>query len=102
MRLLQSVVDNIRLGEQAKLIRDLDNSVVGLRGRMASIDAEIERLALVQLAPAFGEGHPVALARKVALSGQRFGCSRTVPAASPPNSLRRTTTLQPCALHAST
>ena len=73
VRLLQSVVDSIRPGEQAKLIRDLENSVVGLRGRMASIDAEIERLALVQLAPAFGEGHPVALARKVALSGQRFG-----------------------------
>ncbi|MFL6180592.1 MAG: AAA domain-containing protein [Actinomycetes bacterium] len=73
VRLLQSVVDSIRPGEQAKLIRDLENSVVGLRGRMASIDAEIERLALVHLAPAFGEGHPVALARKVALSGQRFG-----------------------------
>ncbi|AWN42605.1 AAA domain-containing protein [Methylobacterium durans] len=73
VRLLQSVVESIRPSEQARLIRDLEASVVGLRERLASIDAEIAQFALRQLSPAFGNERPAELARTISLSAQRHG-----------------------------
>ena len=51
VRLLQSVVESIKPSEQSRLIRDLEASVVGLRTRLEEVDKEIERFALLQLAP---------------------------------------------------
>lgn len=73
VRLLQSVVESIKPSEQARLIRDLEASVVGLRGRLEAVDAEIERFALRQLSPAFGDERPAELARRVAHSATRHG-----------------------------
>ncbi|TXM64396.1 AAA domain-containing protein [Methylobacterium sp. WL120] len=71
VRLLQSVVESIKPSEQSRLIRDLEASVVGLRGRLNEVDAEIERFALRQLSPAFGDERPAELARRVTLSAVR-------------------------------
>jgi hypothetical protein len=41
VRLLQSIIESIRPGEQLRLIRDLEASIIAMRKRIAEVDAEI-------------------------------------------------------------
>ena len=72
VRLLQSVVESIKPSAQTRLIRDLEASVVGLRARLDQVDQEIEHYAQLQLAPVINDERPAELARRVAMSADRF------------------------------
>lgn len=68
VRLLHSVIENIRPNDQARLIRDLEASVVGLRDRLWATDQEIEEFAHRQMAPGLGGKRPAELASFVVAS----------------------------------
>jgi hypothetical protein len=55
VRLLQSIVERIRPNEQLRLIANLEASIIGMRGKIREIDAEIEKLARAQLSIVPGE-----------------------------------------------
>lgn len=66
IRLLQSIVQTLRPGEQSRLIKDIERSIIGMRQRIAAIDAEIEGTARVQLSEVQGRGMlPAQLAKAV-------------------------------------
>ena len=73
VRLLQSIVEALKPSEQRRLIRDVEQSIVGMRRRLAEIDTEIEQVANAQLSavPQMGK-KPAELAKFVAQSRQRF------------------------------
>jgi very-short-patch-repair endonuclease len=74
IRLLQSIVQTLRPGEQSAVIKDVERSIIGMRGRVAAIDAEIERVARLQLSQVRGRGVlPAQLAKIVVAS--RASCS---------------------------
>ena len=74
VRLLQSVVEALRPSEQARLIEDIEQSVLQMRRSLASIDAEIEQIATAQLAQVPGTiSTPAELAKYVTKSRERFG-----------------------------
>jgi very-short-patch-repair endonuclease len=72
VRLLQSVVESIKPSEQSRLIRDLEASVVGLRTRLEEVDKEIERFALLQLAPTAAGERPAELAKRIVSSAEQY------------------------------
>jgi very-short-patch-repair endonuclease len=88
VRLLQSIVEAIRPSEQARVIKDVEASILRMRERLAALDAEIAGLAAAQLAevPGFSKS-PSELAKFVAGSRERFAwftdrpsnASRTAP-----------------------
>lgn len=55
VRLLQSIVESLRPNEQLRLIADLEASIIGMRGRIRDIDAEIGTLAARQLSAVPGQ-----------------------------------------------
>ena len=55
VRLLQSIVESASPNEQLRLIADLEASIIGMRGRIRDIDAEIGRLAGLQLSAVPGQ-----------------------------------------------
>jgi hypothetical protein len=55
VRLLQSIVESLRPNEQLRLIADLEASIIGMRGRIRDIDAEIGTLAGQQLSAVPGQ-----------------------------------------------
>jgi very-short-patch-repair endonuclease len=66
IRLLQSIVQTLRPGEQSRLIKDTERSIIGMRQRIAAIDAEIESTARAQLSEVQGRGVlPAQLAKAV-------------------------------------
>ena len=66
IRLLQSVVQSIRPGEQARAIGDIEQSIMRMRARLKDIDAEIERIARAQLSEVDGAGlRPAELAKRL-------------------------------------
>jgi very-short-patch-repair endonuclease/transcription elongation GreA/GreB family factor len=74
IRLLQSIVQTIRPGEQLRLIKDVERSIIEMRKRIASIDADIENAARTQLSKVEGRGVlPAQLAKAVVAS--RAACS---------------------------
>jgi very-short-patch-repair endonuclease len=73
VRLLQSIVESLRPSEQARLIEDIEQSIVTMRRRLAAIDAEIEKIAETQLSPVPGmQVKPAELAKSVARSREHF------------------------------
>jgi very-short-patch-repair endonuclease/transcription elongation GreA/GreB family factor len=74
IRLLQSIVQTLRPGEQIRLIKDVESSIIKMRRRIASIDADIENVARTQLSEVKGRGVlPAQLAKAVVAS--RASCS---------------------------
>jgi very-short-patch-repair endonuclease len=73
VRLLQSIVEAITPSEQARVIKDVEASVLGMRDRLAAVDREIASLAAAQLGevPGFDKA-PAELAELVAGSRERF------------------------------
>jgi hypothetical protein len=74
IRLLQSIVQTLRPGEQSRLIKDLERSIIGMRERVAAIDAEIESVARVQLSEVKGRGVLPAQLAKAAVAS-RASCN---------------------------
>ena len=73
VRLLQSIVQNLRPSEQARLIEDIERSIVQMRRHLASIDKELEKVAQTQLSLVPGmDAKPTELAKTVAQSRKRF------------------------------
>ncbi|PZA11562.1 DNA helicase [Rhodopseudomonas palustris] len=73
VRLLQSIIESIRPGEQLRLIRDLENSIIGMRRRIVEIDDEIGQLAEKQLSVVPGSDlRPAELAAAVVASGDKY------------------------------
>ncbi len=73
VRLLQSIVESLRPSEQARLIEDIEQSIVTMKKRLAAIDAEIEKIAETQLSPVPGmQVKPAELAKSVARSREHF------------------------------
>jgi very-short-patch-repair endonuclease len=73
VRLLQSIVESLRPSEQARLIEDIERSIVEMRQRLAAIDVDIEKVAQAQLSPVLGMTvKPADLAKSVAQSRKRF------------------------------
>ncbi len=69
IRLLQSIVQTLRPGEQVRLIEDIERSIIGMRQRIAAIDAEIEGAARAQLSEVKDRGVlPAQLAKAVVAS----------------------------------
>ena len=69
IRLLQSIVQSLRPGEQVRLIKDIERSIIGMRQRVAAIDAEVESAASTQLSEVKGRGVlPAQLAKAVVAS----------------------------------
>jgi hypothetical protein len=69
IRLLQSIVQTLQPGEQIRLIRDIEHSIIGMRQRVAAIDAEIESAATAQLSEVKCRGVvPAQLAKAVVAS----------------------------------
>jgi len=72
VRLLQSIVESLRPNEQLRLIADLEASIIGMRGRIRDIDAEIGKLAGLQLSAVPGQKiRPAELAAAVVAEGGR-------------------------------
>jgi very-short-patch-repair endonuclease/transcription elongation GreA/GreB family factor len=70
---LQSIVESLRPSEQARLIEDIERSIVEMRQRLVAIDIDIEKVAQAQLSPVPGmTAKPADLARYVAQSRERF------------------------------
>ncbi len=66
IRLLQSIVQNIRPGEQSRLIRDLETSIIRMRQRITAIDAKVSEIAHIQLREVRDRGvTPAELAKAV-------------------------------------
>lgn len=66
IRLLQSVVQSIRPGEQARAIGDIERAIMRMRDRLKTIDAEIECIARAQLSEVEGIGlRPAELAKRL-------------------------------------
>lgn len=73
VRLLQSIVEALRPSEQARLIEDIEQSILEMRQRLTAIDAEIEQIAAAQLSQVPGTAYkPADLAKYVAESRERF------------------------------
>ncbi len=73
IRLLQSIVEGLRPSEQARLIEDIEQSIVKMRQRLTAIDVDIEKIAEAQLSPVPGmKAKPADLAKSVAQSRERF------------------------------
>jgi very-short-patch-repair endonuclease/transcription elongation GreA/GreB family factor len=69
IRLLQSIVQTLRPGEQVRLIEDIERSIIGMRQRISAIDAEIESAARTQLSEVKDRGVlPAQLAKAVVAS----------------------------------
>jgi hypothetical protein len=45
VRLLQSIVQSLQPGEQARLIQDIERAILGMRERLAVIDSQIDEAA---------------------------------------------------------
>jgi very-short-patch-repair endonuclease/transcription elongation GreA/GreB family factor len=72
VRLLQSIVESLRPNEQLRLIADLEASIMGMQSRIRDIDAEIGRLAGLQLSAVPGQKiRPAELAAAVIAAGGR-------------------------------
>jgi len=66
VRLLQSVVQNVRPSEQARTIGELERSIVTTRARLVHVDARLTEIAQAQLRPIPGaEVPPAELAKTV-------------------------------------
>ena len=73
VRLLQSIVERLKPSDQARLIEDIERSIVKMRQRLASIDIELGKVAETQLSAVPGSGlKPADLAKSVAQSRARF------------------------------
>jgi len=73
VRLLQSIIESIRPGEQLRLIGDLETAIIGMRNRIAVIDAEIGRFAERQLSSVPGSDlRPAELAAAVVANGYKY------------------------------
>lgn len=73
VRLLQSIIESIRPGEQIRLIGDLETAIIGMRKRIAEIDAEIGRFAEKQLSSVPGSDlRPAELAAAVVANGDKY------------------------------
>jgi very-short-patch-repair endonuclease/transcription elongation GreA/GreB family factor len=69
IRLLQSIVQSLRPGEQARLIQDIERTILVMRQRLAAIDSQIEEAARAQLSEVKGRGmRPAELAKIVLTS----------------------------------
>jgi len=69
VRLLQSIVQTLRPGEQKRFIADLESSIIRMRERIAAIDAKMEEAARVQLTEVPGRGiSPAELAKAAVAS----------------------------------
>lgn len=69
VRVLQSIVQSLKPGEQLRIIRNLESSVIRMRQRIAAIDFKMEEVARVQLSEVPGRGvAPAALAKAVVSS----------------------------------
>ena len=69
IRLLQSIVQTLLPGEQIRLIRDIERSIIAMRQRVAAIDVEIEGAARTQLSEVKDRGVlPAQLAKAVVAS----------------------------------
>jgi transcription elongation GreA/GreB family factor/very-short-patch-repair endonuclease len=69
IRVLQSIVQTLKPGEQQRLIRDVEASIIHLRERIAAIDVKIAEVATVQLSNVPGrEITPADLAKAVVAS----------------------------------
>ncbi len=74
IRLLQSIVQTLRPGEQARLISDIEQSVIGMRQRVAAIDSQFENAARLQLSRVRGRDVlPAQLAKATIASRDLFG-----------------------------
>ncbi len=74
VRLLQSIVEALRPSEQARLIEDIERSILQMRERLAAIDTNIEQIATAQLSYVPGTAlTPAEVARYVTESRERFG-----------------------------
>ncbi|ARP99675.1 AAA domain-containing protein [Pseudorhodoplanes sinuspersici] len=82
VRVLQSIVQSVKPGEQLRLIRDLESSIVRMRQRIAAIDAQMEESARVQLSEVPGRGvSPAELAKAVVSSREACQWFDDAPAA---------------------
>lgn len=73
VRLLQSIIESIRPNEQLRLIGDLESAIIGMRKRIAEIDAEIGRFAEKQLSSVPGSKlRPAELAASVVADGDKY------------------------------
>jgi very-short-patch-repair endonuclease len=73
VRLLQSIVEALKPSEQARLIRDIERSIIEMRRRLDVVDSEIAKIAQAHLTevPPIGK-RPAELAQFVAQARQRF------------------------------
>jgi hypothetical protein len=78
---LQSIVEALRPSEQARLIEDIERSILQMKKRLAAIDAEIEQIATAQLSHVPGTAStPAELATYVTESRERFAWLTDRPA----------------------
>ena len=69
VRVLQSVVQGVRPAEQARVIGDLERSVIDMKTRLREVDAQLGEMARAQLSPIEGLGvMPAELAKMVVAS----------------------------------
>ncbi len=69
IRLLQSIVQTLRPGDQSRKIRDVESEIIGMRKRIAAIDVEVENAARMQLSEVKGRDVlPAQLAKAVVAS----------------------------------
>lgn len=71
IRLLQATVEGLKPGEQTRVIRDLQQTVLGVRERLDRIDGEIAGFATLQLTSTPTGQAPADLARSIAESADR-------------------------------
>jgi len=66
IRVLQSVVQGIRAAAQARVIADIEQSIIRMRDRLKAIDGEIDSIAQSQLSQVDGVGmRPAELAKRL-------------------------------------
>jgi len=70
VRLLQSIVQSLRPGEQARLIQDIERAILGMRQRLAAIDSKIDEAAREQLSEIEGRGIRPAELAKIAIASR--------------------------------
>ncbi|MBS0533260.1 MAG: AAA family ATPase [Proteobacteria bacterium] len=70
VRLLQRIVQELRPGEQSRVIRDLEQSIVRMRRRLAAIDGEMAEVARTQLTQVPGRNVTPAELAKAAVAAR--------------------------------
>jgi very-short-patch-repair endonuclease/transcription elongation GreA/GreB family factor len=70
VRLLQSIVQSLRPGEQARLIQDIERGILRMRQRLAAIDSQIDEAARAQLSEIEGRGIRAAELAKIAVAAR--------------------------------